>query len=888
MRKKFLHLIARWSVTRTWWMTVGILVLTLFFGYRASTLQMRTGFDSLLPGDNPRTAEFNRILEEFENESNIMLLAKGNEDSLKAYARGVKPLLEDFDEWVASVHIQIPEDFYRRNALKLLPPDQLDNFGSMFYDPNLVPFLHNLNNSFEGEYQQNDEALNSRRDELAAVRFLDGLEMFVDIQSEVLNGEVIEDVGQKAVDAITFGETFMLSPNKDMILIFIEPTFNMMIEPAELQESVDGIEKIIKEASTQYGVIAGLTGSIVLGRDEYKAFTSDSWTVSILALIGIFILFVISFRMWVSPLLAILTVIMGVTWAMGFSSFLVEYLSMMTAMMSVILIGLGIDFSVHIISGYTEKRNQGLDVQISMQETLLRFGPGIITGGITTGLAFLTLMISETVGMQEMGLMAGVGIIFTMLATIIILPTMLVIRERLLKNFNKSLPPKDVSYPFLGRIAEFTAKYRWIMGIVFLLFTGFLLKRAVNMSVDYNYLNMEPVGLESIKLQEELIEAFDLSSDFVMFTTDNLEDARELTRQAREMETTGWVESISDYLPDSDGLEEQYRFLQDLRRNLENREIRKQMSSHDMNMYRKEMERLEANIIELQDLAFLGGQDKVYDKAIKLVGEAGDSLDRGNITQFINALDTGLTKIELTYFQQQFSKAFKSTIIEMANTEPLTLDNLPSEIKNRFTGKSGNIFIINVYPEKNIWEDSRFLYRFTDEATELSEKATGLPPIFVELMDIMSKDGKKATYLAIIAVFLVLLLDFRSLKYALVGMVPLIFGAIWMTGLMEISGLKFTMMNILAVPLIIGIGIDDGVHILHRWKIEKNLDIVYRSTGKAILLTSLTTMLGFGSLWFATYRGLGSMGIALFIGVGTCFLATLFIIPAILGLQNKQ
>ena len=888
MRKNFLHLIARWSVTHTWWMTVGILVLTLFFAYRASTLQMRTGFDSLLPGDNPRTAEFNRILEEFQNESNIMLLAKGNEDSLKAYARGVKPLLEDFDEWVASVHIQISEDFYRRNALKLLPPDQLDNFGSMFYDPNLVPFLHNLNNSFEGEYQQNDEALNSRRDELAAVRFLDGLEMFVDIQSEVLNGESGEGVGQKAVDAITFGETFMLSPNKDMILIFIEPTFNMMIEPAELQESVDGIEKIIKEASTQYGVIAGLTGSIVLGRDEYKAFTSDSWTVSILALIGIFILFVISFRMWVSPLLAILTVIMGVTWAMGFSSFLVEYLSMMTAMMSVILIGLGIDFSVHIISGYTEKRNQGLDVRISMQETLLRFGPGIITGGITTGLAFLTLMISETVGMQEMGLMAGVGIIFTMLATIIILPTMLVIRERLLKNFNKSLPPKDVSYPFLGRIAEFTAKYRWIMGIVFLLFTGFLLKRAVNMSVDYNYLNMEPVGLESIKLQEELIEAFDLSSDFVMFTTDNLEDARELTRQAREMETTGWVESISDYLPDSDGLEEQYRFLQDLRRNLENREIRKQMSSHDMNMYRKEMERLEANIIELQDLAFLGGQDKVYDKAIKLVGEAGDSLDRGNITQFINALDTGLTKIELTYFQQQFSKAFKSTIIEMANTEPLTLDNLPSEIKNRFTGKSGNIFIINVYPEKNIWEDSRFLYRFTDEATELSEKATGLPPIFVELMDIMSKDGKKATYLAIIAVFLVLLLDFRSLKYALVGMVPLIFGAIWMTGLMEISGLKFTMMNILAVPLIIGIGIDDGVHILHRWKIEKNLDIVYRSTGKAILLTSLTTMLGFGSLWFATYRGLGSMGIALFIGVGTCFLATLFIIPAILGLQNKQ
>ncbi|SVE06991.1 uncharacterized protein METZ01_LOCUS459845, partial [marine metagenome] len=251
---------------------------------------------------------------------------------------------------------------------------------------------------------------------------------------------------------------------KDMILILIEPTFNMMIEPEELQKSVNGIEKIIKNASLQYGVTAGLTGSIVLGRDEYEAFTSDSWTVSILALIGIFILFVISFRMWVSPLLAIITVIMGVTWAMGFSSFLVEYLSMMTAMMSVILIGLGIDFSVHIISGYTENRNQGLNVQASMQETLLRFGPGIMTGGITSGIAFLTLMISETEGMQEMGIMAGMGIIFTMLATIIILPTMLVIRERILKNFNQSLQVKDVSYPFLGEIAVFIARYRWIMG----------------------------------------------------------------------------------------------------------------------------------------------------------------------------------------------------------------------------------------------------------------------------------------------------------------------------------------------------------------------------------------------------------------------------------------
>ena len=107
-----------------------------------------------------------------------------------------------------------------------------------------------------------------------------------------------------------------------------------------------------------------------------------------------------------------------------------------------------------------------------------------------------------------------------------------------------------------------------------------------------------------------------------------------------------------------------------------------------------------------------------------------------------------------------------------------------------------------------------------------------------------------------------------------------------MMGIMNILGLKLNMMNIMVLPLIIGIGIDDGIHIMHRYIIEKDLDIVFKSTGKAILLTSLTTMLAFGSLWFSTYRGLGSLGISLFIGAATCFLATLFIIPLILKTEK--
>ena len=107
---------------------------------------------------------------------------------------------------------------------------------------------------------------------------------------------------------------------------------------------------------------------------------------------------------------------------------------------------------------------------------------------------------------------------------------------------------------------------------------------------------------------------------------------------------------------------------------------------------------------------------------------------------------------------------------------------------------------------------------------------------------------------------------------------------------MGLTGIQFTLLNIMAIPLIIGIGIDDGVHVLHRYKIEglSSMNTVFRSTGKAITISSLTTMLAFGSLVFATFRGYGSMGLAMFIGVGMCLLATVTLTPAILAISERK
>ena len=121
-------------------------------------------------------------------------------------------------------------------------------------------------------------------------------------------------------------------------------------------------------------------------------------------------------------------------------------------------------------------------------------------------------------------------------------------------------------------------------------------------------------------------------------------------------------------------------------------------------------------------------------------------------------------------------------------------------------------------------------------------------------------------------------------------MIPLALGVFWMVGFMNLIGMQLSIMNVMGLPMIVGIGIDDGVHIMHRWINEGKGKIrtIFASTGKAILLTTLTTMFAFGSLLFSEFPGWIQFGGALALGVGTCFLTTVIILPGILGLIESK
>ena len=184
------------------------------------------------------------------------------------------------------------------------------------------------------------------------------------------------------------------------------------------------------------------------------------------------------------------------------------------------------------------------------------------------------------------------------------------------------------------------------------------------------------------------------------------------------------------------------------------------------------------------------------------------------------------------------------------------------------------------------------LDKFAAQTAEVDERISGTEQLIIVMFDSILSDGRKAALLALLVIVILVLIHFHG-PVGLLSLVPLAAGAVAMLGLMYILGEKYNYMNLIAVPIILGIGIDDGIHALHRFRNEvgmgsEKINRAFSHVGRAILLTSLTTMIGFGSIAFYTMEGMASFGRALFMGVGACFIATIFVLPAVLRLFTRK
>ncbi|MCK5197464.1 MAG: MMPL family transporter, partial [Spirochaetales bacterium] len=304
--------------------------------------------------------------------------------------------------------------------------------------------------------------------------------------------------------------------------------------------------------------------------------------------------------------------------------------------------------------------------------------------------------------------------------------------------------------------------------------------------------------------------------------------------------------------------------------------------------------RLEMNLMEMGDMAYMGNLNRLVNTLGTITGidEDGIKIKETSFDRLFEMLESNTdigTSPTMKSLQSDIFGKMNQKIRTMASTDKISLDMLPSNIRDSLISKDGESYLISISPTQNPWEGA---YRdiFTDQMESVTDKGTGMILVGDQMNLMAQEDGRRASIFALIAVFLILLADFKNIKLAVITMLPLLSSFLTLFGIMALTGIKFDFINIIVVPLLIGIGIDNAVHINHRYLREGKgkMDFVIARTGTALLMTTLTTVFGFASFIPSIMRAMRSTGIVLSLAMAIAFLFSVLFHPAVLIIVTEK
>jgi uncharacterized protein len=672
-------------------------------------------------------------------------------------------------------------------------------------------------------------------------------------------------------------------------------------------KSVNAMRAIVADARTTFPEAEfGLTGLPVLETDEMAAADTDTRLASYLAIAGVTILFLLVYRSLYYPLLTVATLLVGTAWAMGWLTLTVGHLNILSMTFAVMLIGMG-DYGVLWVMRYEQARQQGMSVREALLHTTTHVAIGNLTAASTLALAFFAAMLADFKAVAELGWIAGCGVLLCAFACFTVLPALLMLFDRrplhcrlriadcglsnagvttrtdLSRSSIRSPQSairngKDAWLPILAR------RPGWVLagglcGIAVLAVC------AGNVQYDHNLLHLQAQDLESVKWEMTLIEHTAGASWHALSYTDTPEEALALRARYEQLPEVSRVVEVATLVPAEQATKLQR--LQDIRHRLRHLPERGKLI---LQWQRPNCAALQA------DVAGIVKKLPVTETAPggKLLANLKQSLQGLHDEMAAAAQQPDLTlraEGRLRFFDEQLAGDLAEDLHrlrDVATPEPISLAQLPPDLRERYVGKSGK-WLLRVFAKDCLW-DFAPLEHFTQQIRSIDPEATGKPFSTVEGLKAMKNGLERAGFYAFLVIAAVLLIDFRNWKHTAIALAPLVGGVILAVGVMGLCGVVLNPANMIAFPLILGVGVDNGVHILHDYLLRRRegLGGISYAIGRGVLVKALTTMIGFGTLMISTERGLAGLGLILTLGVGCSMLTALVLLPALLHWRQQR
>ncbi len=618
-----------------------------------------------------------------------------------------------------------------------------------------------------------------------------------------------------------------------------------------------------------------VTGEVALADEELKSAMHGAQHAGLLALVLVAVVLYCALRAPGAILTVLLCLVLGLLLTAAFAAAAVGHLNVISIAFAVLYIGLGVDFAIHFLLRYHEILETGLPAKEAMYRAGGGAGDSLTACAVTTALAFYAFMPTAYRGVAELGLIAGTGMLISLLVTLTLVPAL----QRYLPR--RPVAATSVQKP-LGKMLALPLQQRKMVYAVTLAALIAAVAALPRIEFDYNLLNLQDQRGEAVQTFRDLLAETEHSPWHAIALANGPVAAGHLAQRLAGLPEVSKVVTLLDFVPSDQ--EEKLFLIEEMA--LTVGPITLSPASQAAVPYTPAQQRtalaalaskLDQFIAERPDhpTALAARSLRSVLAALLVRFDAASADDKNKLLQAANedllamlpsALQRLHTSIEATAFKQE---------------------DLPPELSTRWHSQTGQ-YRIAVYPAENI-NDNEALRRFVRAVQQQAPQATGAPVISLEAGEAVVQAFIQAFSLALAGITLVLLFLTRSVVATLLVLTPLLLAALFTGALTVLLGVPFNFANIIALPLLLGIGIDSSLHMVHRSRGDgtANENLMHTSTTRAIFYSALTSLVGFGSLTFSSHQGTASMGVLLTVGLALTLICVLVILPALLRVSAQ-
>ncbi len=839
---------------------LALVLALLAFNYTRHNLGMNTDTKDMLSPDlawRQLDLDYEKYFPQYTDNILIVVEAGTADQALDGAALLYQNLLPE-TALFKSIYYPNALSVFRDSALLFLTTDELQDLADNLAA--IQPFLSRLteDQSMQGLFAMLAEAIDALEDgeeiDLAPLLAQINQALEAAIRQEAYRVSWHRLMSGEAADEALHRQFILLQPELDYAGLL--PARPAILRIQELVTAL-GIRENI-------GAEVRLTGGAVLAYEELLSVSRGTGLAIVLALCTVTAIMLFGLGSLRLMLATLLTLLFGLILTATFAAFAIGKLNLISVAFAVLYIGLGVDFAIHYCLHYRELLFKGMENAAALKDSSVTIGGSLLLCSITTAIGFFAFIPTDYDGVAELGLISGVGMFISLLVTLSLLPALLSLMPL------KARQRQDQRSDFVEALLFLPSKYAKAVKITSALVVIALLGFLAGIRFDYNTLNLQDPDNESVQTYQALLADGNTSPWTGIILAQGRAEALALYDKFSRLPVVEKVVWIEDFIPlkqdeklaliDDMALllgdlpdAEQAAGISDAQRMQSLRAFVKKLRGARLSEQDPAFSRLEQNLSEY--LALLSSQER-----------AGAAGKLAHLEQMLLASLPG--RLE--------------TLKNSLNADYVSAASLPPDLSARWHSESDH-YLLEIYPREDL-NDNRAMRRFVEALQAADARIIGAPIINIEASDAVVAAFTQAFSYAfvLISVFLLILLKHKG--DAIYILAPLLMAAVCTGGISVMLDIPLNFANIIALPLLLGIGVDSGIHMLHRFRtgLPENGNLLATSSARAVLVSTLTTIGSIGNLAFSPHLGTASMGKVLTIGIAVTLVCMLIVLPSLL------